>query len=471
MPRFGQKDNTTRARSLLVLLSFLLLSHLLAAGVETEIILYPHLAIGSGFQVVLLLANASENSWSGTGFVPGFGNGSGVPWTLNGQSMEGMDSFPIVLPARATERYVLAAREDVGPFSAALEILPGTDSEISDLASSFFYSYSQANLLIDSVGVAPGRSGTTAVFPVEFSRQSSVNTGMALRRASLHQDSPAPTLTARLFDDRGNLVQEASGEFLGARFFTEIFPAVADDAQGEFVGSLEMSSPAPIYGASLRQQLLPGGSFQLTEVPIRVERDQAVPSSARYQLTFESTWSAATHPSDFPPNPHFAGLIGAMHNDRVRFWQPSATASAGIETMAETGGKGPLNAEIQAAIDGGEALEVVSGGGIFPSPGAVQVTFTATRDFPLLTLVSMIAPSPDWFVGVHDLALFRGDDWVRELVVELLPYDAGTDSGTSCQSPNQDTQPRNTIAVIAAAPLGNGATVAPLGTFTLRRIE
>jgi hypothetical protein len=37
-------------------------------------------------------------------------------------------------------------------------------------------------------------------------------------------------------------------------------------------------------------------------------------ASARYQLTFEATWSDGTHPLEFPPNPHFSGLIGASHS-------------------------------------------------------------------------------------------------------------------------------------------------------------
>src|SRR5262245_10923006 len=60
---------------------------------------------------------------------------------------------------------------------------------------------------------------------------------------------------------------------------------------------------------------------------------------ASYTVTFTSTWSASSHPVDFPANAHFSGLIGATHDDRVRFWREGELASAGIQAMAELGSK------------------------------------------------------------------------------------------------------------------------------------
>ena len=38
---------------------------------------------------------------------------------------------------------------------------------------------------------------------------------------------------------------------------------------------------------------------------------------ARYRVTFQATWSAETHPTNFPANPHFSGLVGATHNENT----------------------------------------------------------------------------------------------------------------------------------------------------------
>jgi hypothetical protein len=192
--------------------------------------------------------------------------------------------------------------------------------------------------------------------------------------------------------------------------------------------------------------------------------------SARYLLTFEATWSEATHPTDFPPNPHFSGLIGATHSAGVGLWEEGETATPGIESMAETGEKSPLDSEIEALIAEGGACETISGGGIGLSPGTVAVEFTVSRECPLVSVVSMIAPSPDWFVGVSGLSLLEDGRWVDQEAVGLYPYDAGTDSGRSYASPDEPTEEREGIRRIEAEPLLVEARVPPLGVFRFTRL-
>ena len=54
-------------------------------------------------------------------------------------------------------------------------------------------------------------------------------------------------------------------------------------------------------------------------------------------------------------------------------------------------------------------------------------------------------PSPDWFVGVSNVSLCAGGDWVEELRLAGTVYDAGTDNGLTFTAPNWETQPRNDI--------------------------
>jgi hypothetical protein len=192
--------------------------------------------------------------------------------------------------------------------------------------------------------------------------------------------------------------------------------------------------------------------------------------SVEYQLTFEATWSAATHPTDFPPNPHFSGLIGASHTPEVRLWEVGGISSPGIKNMAETGGKSPLDAEIEALIADGSACVLISGAGVNPSPGTATVVFEATADCSLVSVVTMIAPSPDWFVGVSGLSLLENGKWVDQKVVELLPFDAGTDSGASYTSPDLATSDPEPIYRIEADPLLVEGQVPPFGVFTFTRL-
>jgi len=183
---------------------------------------------------------------------------------------------------------------------------------------------------------------------------------------------------------------------------------------------------------------------------------------ALYEVFFEATWSPATHPVDFPPSPHFSGLVGGTHDDFTGFWQEGGLASSGIEAMAENGVQSTLSNEVTAG--GGDFL--LLGGGIPFSPGSRTLQFTVDQLAPRVTLVSMLAPSPDWFVGVNGLPLWdRG--WRPEVVVDLFPYDAGTDSGPTFLAPDADTQPPDPISELSGFPF---ADTGPVGSFTFSLI-
>ena len=126
--------------------------------------------------------------------------------------------------------------------------------------------------------------------------------------------------------------------------------------------------------------------------------------SATYRVTFEGKWttSATATGVPVPSGAHFSPLIGAVHNDSATFWSSGGTASAGIESMAEVGGTSALKSEINANMNAVAVIEKSLPSGGMPT---ATVDFTVTTAHPLVTLVTMIAPSPDWFVGVSGLSL------------------------------------------------------------------
>ena len=192
--------------------------------------------------------------------------------------------------------------------------------------------------------------------------------------------------------------------------------------------------------------------------------------TARYTVTFSSTWSEQTHPHNFPPSPHFSGLIGGTHNTNVKLWQKDSLATPGIEQMAETGGTATLRSEIQTHISAHGGGRIISGGGIGNSPGAVSVTFNVHPHYSFLSLVSMLAPSPDWFVGVSGLNLMENGVWLERKEIDLEVYDAGTDDGTAYTSGNQDSSPKEPITKITDPPFLVDGEVKPIGQFIITRI-
>lgn len=165
------------------------------------------------------------------------------------------------------------------------------------------------------------------------------------------------------------------------------------------------------------------------------------PTEARYRVTIVQEWSRATHPSTVPPGWHTSPAVLAAHVTPGDMVPVGGAASPGIESMAETGRTSILRVELSADSSIGD---VDFGRGIAFS-GSDELEVVATQATPYLSLVSMLAPSPDWFVGFHGVPVFEVDRWRDRAVLDLVPYDAGTDSGTGFTSGDVDTQPRQPI--------------------------
>lgn len=211
--------------------------------------------------------------------------------------------------------------------------------------------------------------------------------------------------------------------------------------------------------------VLPRATYAQSATPRAGTQDEV----ATYSVTFTSTWSAETHPgSSFPSNAHFSPLIGATHNLSATFWLSGTIASPGIEQMAELGATSILRSEFSAT--GANVRATIAGPGMATSPGEVKIPlFTTSRSHPLVTIVTMIAPSPDWFVGVHDLALLDEQGaWQEEIIVTLYLYDAGSDDGADYASSDVEPATHHPIALLTGQ---TPFSTEPIGTFTFTRIK
>ena len=188
--------------------------------------------------------------------------------------------------------------------------------------------------------------------------------------------------------------------------------------------------------------------------------------SATYRVTFEGkfTTSALASGVSVPSGEHFTTLIGAVHNGSATFWSSGDMASAGVEAVAELGNTATFESEINANMNAVAVIEksLPSGG----TPTAT-VDFTVTTAHPLVTLLTMIAPSPDWFVGVSGLSLRDSGTWLTSHSVDLFPYDAGTEEGTEFSLSNAATSPQGTITSIKGTGKFSDEPIASL-TFTLQ---
>ena len=95
------------------------------------------------------------------------------------------------------------------------------------------------------------------------------------------------------------------------------------------------------------------------------------------------------------------------------------------------------------------------------SPGTKTIMITVKDKHSLVSLISMIAPSPDWFVGLDSYDLCGSSGWEDNVMKDLLPWDAGTDSGMGFTSSNSKTMPYDVIKRIT--PSSNTIMMADAG--------
>ena len=170
---------------------------------------------------------------------------------------------------------------------------------------------------------------------------------------------------------------------------------------------------------------------------------------ATYKIEFVSNWSAATHPTDFPlTSAHWSPLIGTTHTDAAPFLQVGLIATPGVEQVAETGGTSIITDEINALIFSGLAYEVINGTGLGSGLGSITLNNVGVdSNFPYISLLTMIAPSPDWIAQINNLKLTDiNGNWQASISVDVYATDAGTDSGTTYTSVNDDTNPAENIS-------------------------
>jgi hypothetical protein len=179
--------------------------------------------------------------------------------------------------------------------------------------------------------------------------------------------------------------------------------------------------------------------------------EQVCNIGVEYEIRFEASWSGSTHPSAYPNFAHFSPLIGATHDAATHLWENQGSATQGIESMAESGSTSNLVGEINALMVQGAAGQVINGAGIV-SPGATSTTFTATTTHSFFSLVTMIAPSPDWFIGVDGVSLLESEQWIDSVSIDLFAWDAGTDSGLGFNSSNSNTNPQDPIQLMTGGP-------------------
>ncbi|MDE0371046.1 MAG: spondin domain-containing protein [Rhodospirillales bacterium] len=152
-------------------------------------------------------------------------------------------------------------------------------------------------------------------------------------------------------------------------------------------------------------------------------------TGAAYTVTFTARWTAQEH-GPVPSAAHFTTLVGAATNAGADLWVPGEVATEGLENVAELGLTSEFIGEIAVAAADMNASSAVTGTGT-SNTGASTFELNVSRSLPRFTFATMVAPSPDWFVGLSEFSLLDAHGgWIDDTGHMNLPvYDAGTETG------------------------------------------
>ena len=201
---------------------------------------------------------------------------------------------------------------------------------------------------------------------------------------------------------------------------------------------------------------------ELESQPVINDPDFLLTQDATYEVRFVFDWNSTDFPNEYPSSAHFSPLVGWVHEKDHSYFKEGELASSGIEQMAETGSTTTLVNELEALIDQNEGLATYTGSGLNSGVGTISIDIEVNRDFPAVSLASMLAPSPDWFVACVSVNLLDEDnEFVLEKTLVGHVYDAGTEDGCGFSLNNSETMPQIPITRITEPPLGDGTEVKP----------
>lgn len=192
-----------------------------------------------------------------------------------------------------------------------------------------------------------------------------------------------------------------------------------------------------------------------------------------YAVRFEATWSDSTHPNAYPSNAHFSPLVALSHTPNFYVFFSGYPASSGLRILAETGQTDSIMDEFSYSINTGQALDARVGPDV-ESPGQSELSIGVTASRHAVTVLSMIAPSPDWFVAGRAV-LFDTQDgrWYDKVTIDAISLDGGSDAGIDFTSPNMPMDSVSAVYPITSGPLiqPGDTLVQNMGKFIFERIQ
>lgn len=199
-----------------------------------------------------------------------------------------------------------------------------------------------------------------------------------------------------------------------------------------------------------------------------------IAQTVEYSCVLTNTWSGINHPigySSVAGSAHWSPPVLLAHSKFATLWSSGDMASPGIEDVAELGSTSRLQSEIEILQTKGLAGDRVIGSNQFNSGDPPQLfeSITLGPNFPYLSSISMMAPSPDWFSGLSSFCpRGPGGYWFESFEIATYPFDAGTETGDDYSINNVAESPHEPITQLTKDTVPeSGILLNPTGTQVL----
>ena len=134
----------------------------------------------------------------------------------------------------------------------------------------------------------------------------------------------------------------------------------------------------------------------------------------------QSTGTYQVNITNLVPAQVFTPVLVATHNSSAALFTAGATASAELQTLAETGNVTPMTTLLNADTN---VMDVQNSGGLHGPGNTGGVVVTGSDTFNWVSLAAMLIPTNDAFVGLRTTLPAAGE--VK--VLYAYAYDAGTE--------------------------------------------
>lgn len=126
-------------------------------------------------------------------------------------------------------------------------------------------------------------------------------------------------------------------------------------------------------------------------------------SLAVYKVTLEGHWSREHFPKHFPevrPPAQFSKSFGVSHNSSFNLFKIDSIASAGLKEFCE---KADFEEWENGEVDSGHIFDEFVIPKLSDPLDSVESRLFVESKNSLVSLVTKLIPSPDWFIGIESL--------------------------------------------------------------------